>query len=160
MYELRFDKESTVATLVRPAEDGSTAKDTEMIPSCDSWSEDSDVESVDSLDPGDDRQIIAKAHRNLFCCLYHVTPAFSTYPEFDSFELVRDPIIKLVEAAKMYGCEEVVKIHIDNKLRIIEDQVQVVCSCRPLELLKFAIDIESDWIFKEAATHIIGRSNR
>lgn len=145
IYELRFDKNSDLATLVRKG----SQSDTVLLPSCHEGSH-----TADSLNGK--RERVMKAHRNVLNTLYHVAPAWGN----GTFDEILESMLELVLTAKMYGCETVVKIHVEAFLRQHRSKALEYCRSEPVRMLEVAMNFESDYIFEEAATNLLGRSAR
>ncbi|KAF2766520.1 hypothetical protein EJ03DRAFT_330015 [Teratosphaeria nubilosa] len=155
VYELRFGKEECDGILMRqgqanaePSNTGETATPTEMI------------SAEDAIDMDeymlDERLECANAHKNLFCAIYHCILSLNG----KSFEEAKASIEVLMNIAEMYGCEDVVKKDIELHIWHFRQSVLDICVHNPVSMLEFSIRHESEWIFKEAATNILGRSNR
>lgn len=152
IYELRFDKDTDIGMLMRKTTPASSV-DTEMISS-----------SKTALPPPATHKAVVntyriaklKAHQDMLGTLYHVQPAFS----HSSFESARRSILLLADVAKVYDCEHVIKLHIENHLRLYRTEVLDLCASNPLEMLALATAAKSEWIYMEAATNLLGRSNR
>jgi len=93
-----------------------------------------------------------KAHREMLGTLHHLEPAFSPgcWKEAKAFVLV------LIETAGAYGCGHVVKVHIENYFHSRRWDTLYSCAVGSVEMLAIAVSIKSDWVFKEAATYLIG----
>ncbi|KAH9825687.1 seryl-tRNA synthetase [Teratosphaeria destructans] len=155
VYELRFGKEDCDGILMRqgqanaePSNPGETATPTEMISVEDAINWDDDM--------FDERLECAKAHKNLFCAIYHCIPSL----DGKSFEEAKASIEVLMNVAEMYGCEDVVKKDIKLHIWHFRESVLDICVYNPVSMLEFSIRHESEWIYKEAATNILGRSYR
>ena len=102
-------------------------------------------------------QRIAKvtAHQDMLSTLYHIQPAFS----HSSFESARNSILQLADIAGLYGCEHVIKLHVENHLHLYRTEVLDICASSPVSMLELAVAVKSEWIYMEAATNLLGQSN-
>ena len=87
--------------------------------------------------------------------LYHVSPGFVG----ETF-LARASVVELHKVSRYYGCEAVVKVHIENHLQRSRTQVEALCAAGPVLMLQLAVELKVGWIFMDAATHLLGRSHR
>lgn len=153
IYELRFDKDSDLGTLVKKASPNAPTPTTELIP-------DSRLVfgTEEARAPMQNKRVrVLKAHQDILGSLYHIPPEFSDYYDFYESE---SPVLHLAKVAKIYGCEAIAKLYIDNHLRKEHEDVEESCANDPVSMLEFSMTVKSDWIFREAATHLLGRSNR
>ncbi len=82
---------------------------------------------------------------------YHIRPDFIKLP----FEEACYVMGVTGKAAKRYGCEHALKIHLESHLLAYQPQVLLQCNETPGFVLSFAIEVKSGWIFKESAERII-----
>lgn len=139
VYELRSEKDSSDGTLLRK---GAT---TDLV-----------------MEPAANEAISAEifecvqAHKVLFGAIYHIKPRL---PE-ESLEKAKTSILQLADVASMYGCSNIIEPYVDSHLSIIwRDETLAMCEKDPVGMLSLATRIKSDWIFMEAATHLLGTSN-
>ncbi|KAK4506641.1 hypothetical protein PRZ48_000373 [Zasmidium cellare] len=147
-YELRFDKDSAFGMLSRRAAadvTSTTKTDTETI---------SSKPPTTAKELHKERMARVNAHKQMLGALYHIIPTFS----HESFDSARTSIVLLAEAADVYNCEQVIKIHTENHLRLYRNEVLDLCASDPVGMLELAMAIKSEWVFMEASTHLIGRS--
>ncbi|KAK5132769.1 hypothetical protein LTR08_008654 [Meristemomyces frigidus] len=105
----------------------------------------------------DERLQSVRAHRDLLRILYHLAPGFS----HESFDEAKASILQLATLADFYGCESIVELPVASHLRFHYQAIVLeTCVHHPVDMLEFAVAIKSDWVFKEAATNLVGRSNR
>lgn len=50
-------------------------------------------------------------------------------------------------------------MHIENHLHLYRTEVLETCADKPVDMLELATSVQSEWIFMEAATNLLGRSN-
>lgn len=91
----------------------------------------------------------------MFRTLYHVAPVLSR----SSLDEATDSMVDLANLAEYYGCEQVIETAIHNHLHVFRTEIEERCARNPLEMLELAIKLKVDWIFMEAGTHLLGRSN-
>lgn len=94
------------------------------------------------------------AHKDMLAALYHLPPTFS----HESFASAQASILRLANVAGIYDCEHVVKAPIESHLRLYKDEVLESCSNNPTDMLELSMAVKSEWIFMEAATHLLGRN--
>ena len=155
VYELRFDKESTICMLMRQAKsDASRSSETEFIEGSQYEMPEDATEAEKDLNKK--RVECIQAHRDLFGTLYHVLPSFDQ----PTFEGMRSAIQAIAKTAEIYGSEHVAKVYLDSHLSAHREEMLELCSKSPVIMLEFATALKSYYYFKEAATHLIGRSDR
>ncbi|KAF2481138.1 hypothetical protein BDY17DRAFT_325855 [Neohortaea acidophila] len=150
-YVLQFDKGTDFAMLARKPDSESIA-----IPS-------GEVLEVEAVREQDARQTLrvcdqyemVEAHQDLFCALYHAPLSFEDWP----ISAAHSRHVNLARLGKMYRCEAVVSLHIARLLGRCQDDILTACIREPDEQLSLAYEAKSAWIFKEAATNLVGRSD-
>lgn len=155
VYELRFDKDSAFGLLARRGEgtdtSSSTTTTTEVIPH-----KIPDNASQAAKDLHKQRMDRVHAHEQILGALYHIIPTFS----HESLDSARTSVLLLAEAADAYSCQHIIKIHAESHLRLYRNEVLDLCASDPIGMLELAKAVQSEWVFMEAATNLISRSNR
>lgn len=155
VYELRFDPGTDIGMLSRPGStsDADPSKSVLFQGSQATFTDRSDA-TVPTLHAK--RMDVMKAHQDLLGTLYRVAPAF----KHTCFEEAKASILTLAHFAHLYGCEHIVKLPIENHLRFYRNEVLDLCASDPVAMLELSTEIKSEWVFMEAATNLLGRSNR
>jgi hypothetical protein len=96
-----------------------------------------------------------EAHQNMLGALYHVTPVISRTSLDDAIS----SIVELANIAEYYGCEQVIRVAISNHLHLFHLEVEDRCGRRPVVMLELAMKVQSEWVFREAATNLLGRNS-
>lgn len=155
IYELRFDKDSDEATLVQKAsQDAMPHNDDSEMMICDPGFSCSVMKPMTSL--LQDRIRVLKAHQDMFKAIYHVETFFRSC----CVNHRKLALMKLAEVAQMYGCEDITKLPIENNVQKHKFQFELRCADDPVDMIGFALAVKSKWVFCEAATHLLGRSDR
>lgn len=155
VYELRFDKNDSDGLLMRkPSSDDQVSKTTE-------FSEGSEFAPPFGTRKTErelhmDRVKCIRAHRDLLGALYHVPTNLASH----TISYAEDLIKKMMHIAVVYDCERIAKVYIESHLSTRREAVLEICSSSPLRILELAMHLECGWIFQEAATNLLGRSNR
>ncbi|KAF2232315.1 hypothetical protein EV356DRAFT_505509 [Viridothelium virens] len=66
--------------------------------------------------------------------------------------------MELVDIADMYDCETLATQAIDRELLYAQDSVVDECAREPGDMIGLALALQCEWLYREAATHLLGRS--
>ena len=139
VYELRFDENESLSLLHR--KNIMPPPDTELI-GCERETAGLHAE----------RLICLEAHQNLLGALYSLRPTFC----HQSLEQARNSMLLFSRVAGLYGGEAVAEEHIKDYLYNHRNDVLYLCAKDAVGMIAFAMDHQSDWIFQEAATNLLG----
>lgn len=154
-YELRFDKGSSIGLLERrTSTEAASSPNSEFIEGSLSKLPDNASESQKKLQ--EQRVRCITAHQDVIGAIYHVKPSFTNL----RFEAAKAAVQEMAKTAEIYGCTDVAKVHIDRYLSDALKEILELCASAPVSMLEVAMAVKSDWIFKEATTNLVGRSNR
>lgn len=135
-YELRFEKDSGDGQFYRKG----MAESTEMVAS----------RTTEA------RLASIKAHKDMLGTLYHCVPGLDPVV----CAKARMSIMLLADVAVTYGCEHVVKLHLDAYTNHFRVDVRDLCATDPVGMLEMAMKIKSHWVFTEASTNFLGASKQ
>ncbi|KAK5174509.1 uncharacterized protein LTR77_001589 [Saxophila tyrrhenica] len=95
----------------------------------------------------------------MFDLMYHV-PTTTDHGDEGLLRHAECEVHALLEVGRVYGCSDVVSLHIDNVLNIYRETILDECRNKPVSMLEVAVRYQCDWIFREAGLHLLGRSNK
>ncbi|KAF2806891.1 uncharacterized protein BDZ99DRAFT_537832 [Mytilinidion resinicola] len=146
-YELRFEEKSNLAILTRdqgvPPEDSSK---TELLTKTTAALAHTDESALFT-----ERQSVVSTHRQLLGLFYTIPPKYEP-----TFEATKTAIVRLVSLADMYTCTPITTMAVENLLYSFMPTILNACHTTPTAMISLATEVKSTWIFKEAATHLIG----
>lgn len=142
--ELRFDKGTTLATLVRASQSSSIDSTTEMVSLPSKPTSEQETLYQERLD-------IVSAYASMFRVIYHL----GAVPD-STFDKAQQQLARLREVSILYLCERTIAPFI--KLSLLSRRLEALHSCRqrPTKMLELAAKLECPWLLKEAATRLIG----
>lgn len=152
-YELRFDQDSPNGTLLHVGRlSFASTTEIELLDDTEARSVPVEGRVNDSDALHNERVMVVRAHRELFGAFYHLSPTAlnqsASFPTRDS--------IALAHVATLYDCYTLVKVHIDKTLWQHRMGVLQLCATHAADMLELGKATQTDWVFKEAAAHLIG----